>query len=376
MAKIHFLVIRFSSLGDIVLNSSILGHLKQRYGENIHISFLTSKMFCPLYEGHPHIDSLYGFSRQKGLKGLLALFSEVKKIHEERPIDLFLDLHGTLRSLALRFRFFSIPRLFVDKRTVERSLLTAFKMNILSQQGKKQFKRDEVPHRFGELLLARTVEDFKGILDIERVVRQENGQLSSCTQTFRDDPGFSLTKWGLAESDAKKYIVLVPSASFPEKRWPLESFVSLVKKVLADSSFDQFKLMVLAGPDDEFCRVFDQFSEAHPGRFFNLQGKSNFAETAMLVKKAAYCVGNDTGVPHIAESVGTPSIFILGPTGEEFGFYPHLKQSRAVMLRLWCRPCTTNGKGNCIRSERFCLTQISPEMVWKEMLGLQKELAQ
>lgn len=374
MAKIHFLVIRFSSLGDIVLNSSILGHLKHRYGENIHISFLTSKMFCPLYEGHPHIDSLYGFSRQKGLKGLLALFSEVKKIHDERPIDLFLDLHGTLRSLALRFRFFYIPRLFVDKRTFERSLLTALKINILSQQGKQLFKKVQAPHRFGELLLARTVEDFKGILDIDQVKVGVNGQLSSCVQSFRDDPGFSLTKWGLSDSDEKKYIVFVPSASFPEKRWPLDSFVSLIKTVLMDQQFSSYKFVVLAGPDDEFCRVFDQFSVSHRDQFFNLQGKSNFAETAMLVKKAAFCVGNDTGVPHIAESVGTPSIFILGPTGEEFGFYPHLKQSRTVMLRLWCRPCTTNGKGNCIRSERFCLTQISPQMVWQEMTSLKKEL--
>lgn len=374
MAKIHFLVIRFSSLGDIVLNSSIMGHLKAQFGNDIHISFLTSKMFCPLYEGHPAIDSLYGFSREKGIKGLFSLFSEVKKIHQERPIHLFLDLHGTLRSLALRLRFFFIPRLFVDKRTFERTLLTTFKINILSGQGKGIFKRKAPPHRYGELLLARTIEDFKGILALKGVEAKPSGQLSSCVQTFRDDPGFSLTKWGLSEADEKKYVVFVPSASFPEKRWPLESFVVLIKQVLTDPQFAHLKFMILAGPDDQFCAVFNQFSEQHPGRFYNLQGKSNFAETAMLVKKALYCVGNDTGVPHIAEAVGTPAIFILGPTGEEFGFYPHLKLSRTVMLRLWCRPCTTNGKGNCIRSERFCLTHISPQMVLQEMSDLTKEL--
>lgn len=374
MAKIHVLVIRFSSLGDIVLNSSILGHLKSKYGEKIHISFLTSKMFCPLYEGHPHIDCLYGFSRDKGIRGLLSLFSDVQKIHAERPINLFLDLHGTLRSLALRARFFFIPRIFVDKRTLERTLLTAFKINILSGQGKSVFKRHQEPHRYGELLLARTIEDFKGILNLDGVVSGANGQLSSCVQTFRDDPGFILSKWGLSSADEKKYIVFVPSASFPEKRWPLNSFVNLIKLILADSSFDQLKLVIVAGPGDDFCSVFNQFSEKYPERFYNLQGKSNFAETAMIVKKALYCVGNDTGVPHIAESVGTPAIFILGPTGEEFGFYPHLKLSRTVMLRLWCRPCTTNGKGNCIRSERFCLNNITPLMVHEEMRSLSKEL--
>ena len=76
------------------------------------------------------------------------------------------------------------------------------------------------------------------------------------------------------------------------------------------------------------------------------------------------------GLPHISESVGTPSLFIIGPTGEEFGFYPHLPGSDIVSKRLWCRPCTTNGKGNCIRSERYCLNLISVEDVFQPMVEM------
>ena len=362
MAKFHILVIRFSSLGDIVLNSSIMTHLKEKYSDNVKISLLTSKMFAPLYEGHPHIDHVYGFSRNKGLGGLKQLFEFVKQINQENPIDLFLDLHGTLRSLFLRLRFFSIPRLFIDKRTFERSLLTTFKVNILSNQGQESDKRQSSTHRFGELLLARTVTDFLGVFNLSAVSKKPNGQLSSVAQTFHDDPDFHLSKWGL-EGKEKKYIVYVPSASFPEKRWPPESFLELMRSKLLDPKFSQLSFVILAGPTDNFCDLFNPLIDEFPGRFINLQGKSNFVETTMLVKKALFVVGNDTGVPHIAEAVGTPSLFILGPTGEEFGFYPHLHQSELVMKRLWCRPCTTNGKGNCIRSERFCLTQITPNEV-------------
>ena len=371
MPKFHIMVIRFSSLGDIVLNSSIITELKKRYGSDVHISLLTSKMFVPLYEGHPHLDEVYGFSRAKGLTGLKQLFEFVADIHRKQPIHLFLDLHGTLRSLALRLRFFSIPRLFIDKRTFERSLLTTFKVNILSFQGFSFWKKKLAPHRFGEMLLARTVIDFSGVLGLNELRGADLGRLSSVTQTFKDDQHFDLGKWGLAGSE-KRYIVYVPSASFPEKRWSMDNFLKLAEDKLKDPLFLNFKFVVLAGPDDKFCDAYQPLVQSYPNRFFNLQGKSTFSETAMLVKKALFCVGNDTGVPHIAESVGTPSLFILGPTGEEFGFYPHLDKSRTVMKRLWCRPCTTNGKGNCIRSERFCLTTITPaevSAVMDSMLG-------
>jgi ADP-heptose:LPS heptosyltransferase len=111
----------------------------------------------------------------------------------------------------------------------------------------------------------------------------------------------------------------------------------------------------------------------YPQRFFNLQGKTSLMESAVLAQNAFRVIGNDTGIPHLAEAVGTPALFILGPTGEQFGFYPHLPLSRALFKNLWCRPCTTNGKGHCIRSERFCLTGISVEQVKSEIDLLLKD---
>jgi ADP-heptose:LPS heptosyltransferase len=364
-------MIRFSSLGDIVLNSSILSQLKKSHGEKVKISLLTSSMFAPLYENHPDLHHVYSFSRSSGLKGLGELFRFVANIHQENPIDLFLDLHGTLRSIAIKLRFFSIPHLTVDKRTFERSLLTTFKINILSYQGKAQFKKVQAPHRFGEKLLARTIQDFLGILSLKAIQENDSGRLSSVTQTFHDDPHFKLQDYNL---EAKRYICLVPSASFPEKRWPIESFIELVEQLLTSEKFIQYKFVILAGPSDDFCQRFNLFQEKYPNRLVNLQGKTNFVQTTMLTKFAAFCVGNDTGVPHIAESVGTASLFILGPTGEEFGFYPHLKNSEVIMKRLWCRPCTTNGKGNCIRKERYCLTTISASEVFEKMIEMEKRL--
>lgn len=380
--KFHILCVRFSSLGDIILHSSVVSAIKQRWGEQVHLSYLTSKEFVPLLEGHKDIDEVIGFNRDKGVKGLKKLFKLVKDVDKNRKIDLIVDFHATLRSLAIRTRFMHIPRIYVDKRTVERWLLTTFKFDFLSCQGRhpllinKGLPRDK---GFGELLLERNVRDFQSIFDYGYDRKQladyvladlqnpnQNLPISSCAQTYIESQEWKRPDY--------QYICVCPSASFPEKRWPVERFHQLLDQLCSHDRFKAFKLVILAGPKDDFCQRFGELENKYPGQIVNLQGKTSLVETTYWVKHAFMVVGNDTGVPHIAEAVGVPSVFILGPTGEQFGFYPHLKYSQTVFKSLWCRPCTTNGKGNCIRSQRFCLTRIMVDDVIDKMSIVDKDI--
>ena len=369
----HILFIRFSSLGDVILNSSLPQMVKSHFGQRVHVSFLTSKGFAPLMEGHPAIDSLYGFSRASGISGLKELYQFIQSIRQERPIDLIVDMHGTIRSLFIRAVFFSIPRIFVDKRTLERWVLTGLRLDFLSWQGPKGRKPG-----FGELLLERNLRDFQGIFnyhyqrdDYEMKLGQlrKNHQLktlSAAGLSFKDAP-FDYQKHGLEILTSGPFITVVPSASFPEKRWPVEKFIALFELLLKDPGYRGWRFIILAGPEDTFCERFDSLVEQNKGRLFNLQGKTNLVESTLLVRDAAFCVGNDTGIPHMAEAMGTPIVAILGPTGEQFGYYPHLTDSEVVKKDIWCRPCTTNGKGHCIRSERYCLNLISTSDVLEKM---------
>ncbi len=366
MKQFTILIIRFSSLGDIILNSSILGALKFFMGSSVKVVFLTSKPFDDLLINHPLIDKVYGFERKKSL---LDLARFVDHINSENQIDLIMDFHSTIRSLFIRLYLWSTPRVFVDKRTVERFILTFFKFDILSSQYRNNREKG-----YGELLLKRNISDFSPLwnkfsdkkLDFDKLsvfIKPDNksNQLSSCNLTYRD---MSLDIKDLSD----KYIVFVPSASFVEKRWPKEKFKDLLTLCLENERLSSYQMVITAGPGDDFCDEFNDLKNTYKKRFLNLQGKTGLKETVGLVKGARLCVGNDTGVPHFAESVGTPCIFILGPTGQEFGFYPHLEKSKVISLDLWCRPCTTNGKGNCIRSKRFCLEDISPERVYGEII--------
>lgn len=361
----HIVIMRFSSLGDIILNSSLMTALKNHYGQEVELTFLTSKAFAPLLEGHPYLSNVESIPREKGILGIKRLKQKLTAINKNRPIDLLIDLHGTLRAIIVRFMFPQIPRLVIDKRTFERWLLCSLKIDLLSNQGKEE---DRAKH-FGELLLTRTVRDFAYVFGLRPKLEyyselpgKDYGQLSSLAQTFQ------------GSSKVTKNITIVPTASFKEKRWPLKNFITLVERVLNSVDFKEHPVTILAGPDDEFCRIFDRFEKEYPQRFKNLQGKTSLLETAGIGRESFFCVGNDTGVPHMTEALGRPALFILGPTGEEFGFTPHLTPSRVVCKRLWCRPCTTNGKGHCIRSRRYCLEDISVDEVFDQMILLKKSL--
>ncbi|MBF0359487.1 MAG: glycosyltransferase family 9 protein [Oligoflexia bacterium] len=370
----HILVIRFSSLGDVVLTTSTVSAIKKQMGSAVFLSYLTSSMFAPLLEGHPHIDQVYSFSRRGGMRGLFELIKFVNEINRKHKIDLIIDMHGSLRSLFIRLLFFTIPRISIDKRTFERVLLTLCKVNIMVKT-KNKTKSKSFP-RFGELLLKRNVSDllpiFEGpqsqlndqsfdqlssfvTLNASKKYPANQQQLSSTAITYQDNS----TDSSIDFIDGKKFIAIVPSASYAKKRWPSEKFYALIEELLQHNTFKDYSYIILAGKDDSFCDIFNPLVKKYPQQVFNLQGKTNLTQSTIYLKKALMVVGNDTGLPHIAEAVGTPSIFILGPTGEEFGFYPHLKYSKMVAKKLWCRPCTTNGQGFCIRKQRYCLNNVT-----------------
>ncbi len=350
----HIVSFRFSSLGDVILSTSLFHLLRKIYGPKLRLSFYTSKAMAPILENHPLLDAVYLHSRQKGLRDFKELKKTFKKIHKDHPVDLIIDHHGSLRTLFLRFSFLSIPRIVLDKRTIERWLLTTFKVDFLSRQFNKIEKRKK---RLGELLLRRNARDVLPLFSSEDDLHwvEETSPLSSAA--LKENEG-----------SRKKIIAFIPSASFPEKRWSAEKFYQLIETTLESEEFSAYKLKVLAGRDDNFCRIFDKLEEKFPDRFINLQGKTSLLESMEVLNECSFFVGNDTGLPHLAESLNTAGIFILGPTGEEFGFYPHLPFSQvASMDNLWCRPCTTNGKGNCIRSRRYCLENIEVSSVFQQM---------
>jgi ADP-heptose:LPS heptosyltransferase len=152
---------------------------------------------------------------------------------------------------------------------------------------------------------------------------------------------------------SSEFIALAPSAAFALKRWPLENFKSLIQQ----NSETQFVL--LGGPEDSFL---EELRAEAPQRVVNFAGKLTLAESAMVISKARALVANDTGLLHVGEQLGIPTVALMGPA--PFGFPSRTPQTVILEKDLKCRPCSKHGQGPCVNSDfQACLKNITAQEV-------------
>lgn len=333
-------MVRFSSLGDVVIQTSVVQWLKASFGDQLRVTFVTSREFKDLVEGHPLIHRVLCFDRKGGK--LAGLVKEVRQLHQNDPIHLILDLHATTRSTLLRLMLSEFPRLVVDKRRIERWLLVHLPFVSLKRLISERLLRREPQ-------VLRVPRDWQGLLFAPPLAEAH-------PLTFTPPPP--------RPQHPRPYVVFSPVASFTPKRWPIESFVELARQFLADEKFKSYDLIVVGGPGDTYCEAFHQIRDE---RLHNLQGKTNLAQSTGWVQSAALVVGNDSGMNHLAEASGVPCITLFGPTHEAFGFAPYGPRSRSISHELWCRPCSPTGKKACGRKEQYCFTLTTPARVMSEI---------
>lgn len=326
MSAKNLLIIRFSSIGDIVLQTGLIGSLKEKWGEDLRITFVTSKEYACLIQNHPWIDEVIAFDKSQSL-------NEFVDNLKTKNFDFILDLHSTHRSRVIRMKLWKIPTLIVDKRTLERKILVGLKLNLF------KIFNDQLPQA------KRLVKDFKEFMSLK---------------------SFKANKVGVEKLEEKDIISIVPTASFLPKRWPINSFYSLTEKLLADEKLKNYDIQILAGPQDNFCEVFSSLEEKYPNRCFNLQGKTTLEQSVQKISQSKLVIGNDTGMNHIAEAFNIKVLTIFGPTHSSFGFRPILDNSKYLEANVWCRPCGTKGSRQCFRSKHFCMENITVDDVYNE----------
>ncbi len=342
----HICLIRFSSMGDVVLQTATVNWLRSLFGKHLTVTFVTSREFVSLIEGHPGINHVIGFDRRKDDWGEF-----IRNLKNREPFDLILDLHATMRSFRLKLSFWGVPQITVDKRRWERFFLTKIKSITV-----RRLFHGKI---FGmEPQVERIIRDLQDIFG--------DGRGLNATRSYRQGKNEEVTS--LSELPVYpvpgKYVVLAPSASFIPKRWHIDSFVSLAEKILATTDYH---VVILAGPDDSFCDAFHKISSP---KLLNLQGKTTLKESMMILARAELSVGNDSGMNHIAEAYEVPVITIFGPTDPLFGFVPHGKKSAYLSKDLWCKPCSTTGKSPCYRKEHYCMNLITVDEVMAKVRGV------
>lgn len=316
------LVIRFSSFGDIVQSMGCVDNLKKRFPEST-IAWLTKTDFERLVSIHPSVDEVITFDKSDGLMGLIALAFRLRNF----DYDLIYDAHSNLRSMIVRTILKFRKRVQIVRRKKERLkriLLFTFKKNHFPWPylGMKSYLAP---------LSDSGVETSISVTDLDQWV---------ISDLYR-------SKIDFCPSD---YIVLAPSAAWPMKRWPVNHWKKLIKLL------PNRKFVIVGGPGDDFC---EELTKGEGDRIINAAGKLSWEETISLVRFSNAVISADTGVMHLGDLLGIPTMALIGPTA--FGF-PSRKTSRVFEVELPCRPCTKDGRGKCSQAiYQKCMVEITPQ---------------
>ena len=329
------LLIRLSSIGDILLTTPLLRLLHRRFPQ-AQIDFVVKEQFRDLLRCDPAIGTLYTLASRAGFSGLTALRAE---LHAQN-YDLVVDVHNNWRSrfLCLGLKGGRVVR--YRKYAWQRFLLIRAKI-------------DKYP---GEIPVHRryldTVRDW-GIAD------DGQGLQIALDPTDRQQAQLVLQQNGYRLDELQ--LGFAPGAGMPTKIWPAEYFALLAERCLRQANVRIWLFGNQADRDaaERICRV-------HPDRIVDMTGKFTLMQTSCALAAMQGLVCNDSGLMHLATAVKCPVLAIFGPTTRQFGFYPQGSQVKVIEHEhLDCRPCSAYGSKRCPRNHFRCMREIDPLRVYE-----------
>ncbi|MEW6058444.1 MAG: glycosyltransferase family 9 protein [Bdellovibrionota bacterium] len=312
------LVIRFSSLGDLILTLPSLEYLIST-GVEVHV--LTKESFLPLFE-------VFGKKVNVRLISNHATFLElVQKTLKLRQYqyDVVYDLHRNLRSFIVGL-ILRRPVRRVRKFRAKELVLYLFHGRIY-----RFLKLKAIDRRQAALNTVGAPTTFKG----DQALLQHLPPPAETVQTW-------------AQNFPRGYVCIARESAWQQKEWPIERFIEVARKLHKDG-FGIVWVGLKKIPKEAI------FSGS-----LDLTANLSLAQVAGVLKGAKLLFCNDSGLMHLSEAVGTPVMAVFGPTSLELGFAPRLEGSAIIQRDLWCRPCSKTGRW-CIRPfHRWkCLDEVS-----------------
>jgi ADP-heptose:LPS heptosyltransferase len=318
-----FLVIRFSSIGDIVLASPVLRCLKKQVA-TAEVHFLTKKSFKAVTEANPYVDKFFYFD-----KDLREVIEELKK----EDYDYVIDLHKNFRSGKIK-RALGKKAYTIDKLDWQKLLLT--KLHI-----------DKMPKRHITQRSLDTVAAF-GVKDdglgLDYFIPQKDH--------------IDISK-DLPASHHAGYIAIVIGASYYTKKLPVHKLKALCAQI-------NHPIILVGGKED--IPEGEAIAEEDNVKIYNACGKFNLNESADIVRCSKLVISHDTGLQYIASAFKKPTIAIWGGTSPKLDVEPyygtnytaHQKKSPYVNVlvpNLPCQPCSKYGTKKCPRGHFKCMEQ-------------------
>ena len=326
------LICRFSSLGDVILASSLLNPL---YEKGITVDFLTFKPFGDLYRKDYRLNRVIEIDKKdlKSLKDIKNLTNNLKN----NNYDYFLDIHSNLRTILLS-KFLGVKTYRYKKNSIKRRLFLY-----------KPFRNVLKDNKFNVVKAYLEILKNLNIIDLDKY----RPELILLDEDFK----------GLDFLDKKNVVVLGTGARYKNKMYP---YFSDLARILIDFKYT----VVLLGSEED--KKLDK--NIYPSEVIDLRGKLSLRQSLAVIQKATGTISNDSAIAHMSRAVKTPVLMIYGATHPYFGFYPFKDEGDYIIKNIECQPCDLHGKKSCKYEKQICL-EISPEKIFHKFTDMLDRLS-
>jgi len=325
------LIIKPTALGDVATTLPLLCDLKTAYGGGAaaQIDWLVHPAYAALLEGHDAIGEVIAFDRKKlaawwyrptAFRAFVKLFKTLR----EKKYDAVIDAQGLFRSGFLTWITKAKVRVGFAHAREGASLVYTHKV-ALPERGKRMVAVDRM-RALGTVLGTNS---------------EERAEFRVPVKTYDIPDG---------------YIVVIPGARWDTKRWSLERFAEVARRLIA-----QGRSVVLLGSPDEraICEELGRMDGC--GEVINLAGQTSMAQMIGALAGAELVVANDSGPLHVAVALGKRIVAIYGPTSPEF-VGPYGQMENVVRHEVACHPCRQR---TC--DHHACMKKVTVEMVWEKV---------
>ena len=317
------LLIRFSSIGDIVLTTPVIRCIK-RMDDDIELHVLTKDKFASMSHNNPYVDKTFEYSNN-----LREVIKELKKEEYDYVVDLQKNGRSRRVCWALGCEHHSFHKLDFQKM-----LLTTFKINRLPDV--------HIVDRYFEAVEPLGVKnDGRGL---EFYISETN---------MMQEPD-------LPEEFRNGFYAIVVGGSYNTKVMPVEKVVEVIEKL------DE-PVILLGGPGDmQRAKV---IADAVGENVWNPVGMLNLEQSASIIKMSKAVLTSDTGMMHIAAAFNKPIVSVWGNTVPEFGmyqYYPNNTKNKLNIMEvkgLKCRPCSKLGYKKCPKKHFKCMQMIDTDKI-------------
>lgn len=326
------LVIRFSSIGDIVLTTSVIRCIKTQI-QNVELHFLSKSKYYELLEFNPYIDKILNYHDN--------LHLIIKNLRKEN-YDLIIDLHKSIRSRFIR-TLLMVKSISYSKLNFRKFLLVNFKINTLPDY-------HLIDRYFNSLKKLGIANDYKGndIFIPQNAVEKIN-------KLFE-------------EFQIVDFYAIVIGGTYFTKCLPPDKIIKIVDSI-------NFPVILLGGVNEKVKGDYIKFNTKN--KVINLCGECTVLESSAIINRSKSVLSNDTGLMHIAAALGKRVVSVWGNTVPKFGMFPYYgteqsNKEKSVIIEingLECRPCSKLGLHKCPKKHFRCMNDLNEENITKAILA-------